>query len=56
MVYVECKQPASEVAEILAASGIDVFDISPTHIRIVIHLHITDEDIPRLLEVCASEF
>ena len=56
MVYVECKQPASEVAEILAASGIDVFDISPTHIRIVIHLHITDEDVQRLLEVCASEF
>ena len=56
MVYVECKQPASEVAEILASSGIDVFDISPTHVRIVIHLHITDEDVQRLLEVCASQF
>ena len=56
MVYVECKQPASEVAEILESSGIDVFDISPTHVRIVIHLHITDEDVQRLLEVCASQF
>ena len=56
MVYVECKRPAAEVAATLAASGIDVFDISPTHVRIVIHLHITDDDVQRLIDVCTSEF
>jgi len=35
---------------------VDVFDIAPTKIRIVVHLHITDEDVDRFLEVMRSAF
>jgi threonine aldolase len=36
---------ASQVAEHMGKQGIDMFDISPTHCRLVTHLHITDEDV-----------
>ena len=36
---------ASKVAEHMGKHGIDMFDISPTHCRLVTHLHITDEDV-----------
>ena len=56
MVYVTCERPAGEVATILASHGVDVFDISPTQIRLVVHLHITDEDVERVLSVMESAF
>lgn len=45
---------ASEISQKMAQSGIDMFDISPTHCRIVTHLHITDEDVERVVEVLSS--
>lgn len=56
MVYVTCERPAAEVAAVLAEHGVDVFDISPTQIRVVIHLHITDEDLERFLSVMQTAF
>lgn len=56
MVYVKCLQPADKVALELQNNGVDVFDISPTHIRIVVHLHITDEDIERFIDLCNRIF
>lgn len=56
MVYVTCERPAAEVAAVLAEHGVDVFDISPTQIRVVIHLHITDEDVERFLSVMQTAF
>ena len=40
---------ASEVAEHMGKHGIDMFDISPTHCRLVTHLHITDEDVENVV-------
>lgn len=56
MVYVQCLQPADEVALELQHNGVDVFDVSPTHIRIVVHLHITDEDVERFIDLCKRIF
>ena len=56
MVYVTCERPAAEVAAVLAEHGVDVFDISPTQIRVVIHLHITDEDVERFFSVMQTAF
>ena len=38
----------------MAKAGIDMFDISPTHCRIVTHLHITDEDVKNVIEALSS--
>ena len=56
MVYVKCTSAASEVASELQKNGVDVFDISPTHIRVVTHLHITDEDIEAFIILCKRLF
>lgn len=56
MVYVTCDRPAAEVASTLAEHGVDVFDISPTQIRVVVHLHITDEDVKRFLTIMETAF
>ena len=56
MVYAQCARPADEVALELQHNGVDVFDISPTHIRIVVHLHITDEDVERFIDLCKRIF
>ena len=40
---------ASQVAEHMGKQGIDMFDISPTHCRLVTHLHITDEDVENVV-------
>jgi threonine aldolase len=40
---------ASQVAEHMGKHGIDMFDISPTHCRLVTHLHITDEDVENVV-------
>ncbi|MGY8670070.1 MAG: threonine aldolase family protein [Candidatus Poseidoniales archaeon] len=49
MVYVECKMPASELVASLAELGIDLFDTGANTVRIVTHLHITDEDVQRII-------
>jgi len=45
MVYVSTESPATEVASWLGSAGIDVLDLGSNLLRLVIHLHITDEDI-----------
>ena len=54
MVYFQSEVPAIQVMEQLRASGIDVMDIQPHACRIVVHLHITDEDIQRILDTFAA--
>tara|TARA_Y100000766_G_C18915446_1_gene610988 strand:+ start:4161 stop:5207 length:1047 start_codon:yes stop_codon:yes gene_type:complete len=55
MVYFSAnKYTASEVSQKMASSGIDMFDISPTHCRIVTHLHITDEDVHNVIEALSE--
>ena len=50
MVYFQSEIPATQVMEKLQTTGIDVMDIQPHACRIVVHLHITDEDIQRIIE------
>ena len=45
MVYAETTESAADVVAKFAAQGIDMFDLADNRIRIVVHLHITDEDI-----------
>ena len=45
MVYAETTESAAEVVAKFAAQGIDMFDLADNRIRIVVHLHITDEDV-----------
>lgn len=45
MVYAETTESAADVVAKFSEHGIDMFDLSENRIRIVIHLHITDEDI-----------
>ena len=40
--------------EKLQKLGIDVMDIQPHACRIVVHLHITDEDIQRIIEAFST--
>lgn len=54
MVYVDCRSPAAEVLAVLAEHGIDALDTGEHRFRIVCHLHITDEDVERLLTVCRA--
>ena len=55
MVYFSAsKYSANEVSQRMAEAGIDMFDISPTHCRIVTHLHITDEDVNKVIEVLSN--
>jgi len=55
MVYFSANDfSASEVSQHMAQSGIDMFDISPTHCRIVTHLHITDEDVENVINALSS--
>jgi 4-aminobutyrate aminotransferase-like enzyme len=35
----------------LANNGIDVLDVGPTAVRAVVHLHVTDEDIDKVIKV-----
>ena len=54
MVYFQSEVPATQVMEELQRSGIDVMDIQPHACRIVVHLHITDEDINRIVDTFES--
>ena len=56
MVYVDCRSPAKDIVANLAAHGIDVLDTGEHRVRFVVHLHITDEDVTRLLSVCSSQW
>ena len=50
MVYVKCiTQDSTELVENLSQLGIDVISIDDTSIRLVTHLHITNEDIERTI-------
>jgi threonine aldolase len=51
IIYVRTKVQASEVVESAAGQGIDFLALGPNLIRLVAHLHITDEDIGRTMEV-----
>ena len=55
MVYFSSNQySASEVSQRMAVAGIDMFDISPTHCRIVTHLHVTDEDVENVIQALSA--
>ena len=55
MVYVNTEVPATEVVASLAELGIDLFDIALNTVRIVVHLHITDEDVERIITAFAAQ-
>jgi threonine aldolase len=55
MVYVNTEAPATEVVASLAELGIDLFDIALNTVRIVVHLHITDEDVERIIAAFAAQ-
>ena len=55
MVYFSANDySASEVSQKMAQAGIDMFDISPTHCRIVTHLHITDQDVQNVIDALSA--
>ena len=55
LVYVNCKIPAADVVESLAEHGIDMFDLPYNRVRVAIHLHITDEDVARIITAFAAQ-
>ena len=55
LVYVNCKIPAADVVESLAEHGIDMFDLPYNRVRVAIHLHITDEDVERIIAAFAAQ-
>ena len=56
MVYITLTegQNATEVVAHLAENGVDLFDISPTSLRAVFHLHVTDEDVDKAISAFAT--
>lgn len=56
MVYVTCRSSSAAVVSTLRQHGVDVLDTGPNRIRFVVHLHITDEDVERLLTICSQEW
>ena len=56
MVYANTNRPAAEVVEQYAANGVDMFDLSGNRIRVVVHLHITDEDVERFTDISQRLF
>ena len=55
LVYVNCNIPAAEVVASLAEHGIDMFDLPYNRVRVAIHLHITDEDVERIIAAFAAQ-
>ena len=49
MVYFDSTQPASQIMDLLSERSIDVLDIGPNSCRIVVHLHVTDEDVEQVI-------
>ena len=54
MVYITTDKLASDVIESIASKGIDALDLGPNMIRLVTHLHITDEDIQRTIDAFSA--
>ncbi len=56
MVYVTLTagQDANQAVQGLAEQGVDLFDISPTSLRAVFHLHVTDEDVDAAINAFAQ--
>jgi threonine aldolase len=56
MVYVTLTagQDATQAVQGLAEQGVDLFDISPTSLRAVFHLHVTDEDVDAAINAFAQ--
>ncbi len=50
LVYVNYAGSAKELVEKLGVRGIDMFDLPYNRVRIAIHLHITDEDVERIIQ------
>ena len=55
LVYVNCNMPANELVTSLAEHGIDLFDLPYNRVRVAIHLHITDEDVERIIAAFAAQ-
>ena len=51
MVYIESEQGAKEALRQLAEHGVDVLEVGPTAVRAVVHLHITEQDIDKTIQV-----
>jgi threonine aldolase len=54
MVYFDSTKSASSIMDALAANGIDVLDIGPNSCRIVVHLHVTDDDVNKVIETFST--
>ena len=56
MVYVDLidGRDAEDMVSRLAEKGVDLLDISPTSLRAVFHLHVTDEDVDSAIEAFSS--
>ncbi len=50
LVYVNYTGSAKKLVEKLRIKGIDMFDLPHNRVRIAIHLHITDEDVERIIQ------
>ena len=50
MVYIDSDMGAKKLMAELANNGIDVLDVGPTAVRAVVHLHVTDEDIDKVIK------
>ena len=50
MVYIDSDMGAKKLMSELAKYGIDVLDVGPTAVRAVIHLHVTDDDIQKVIQ------
>lgn len=51
IIYAHSQVPASQVVDQVGGKGVDVLALGPNLIRLVTHLHITDQDISRTLKV-----
>ena len=50
MVYINSDMGAKKLMSELAKYGIDVLDVGPTAVRAVIHLHVTDDDVQKVIQ------
>ena len=53
MVYVKCNLSTQDVVDSLSSQGVDVLSVSQDSIRLVTHLHITDDDVDRTVKAFA---
>jgi threonine aldolase len=54
MIYLRTESPASGFVEKAAALGIDFLALGPDLLRLVTHLHITDEDVENTINAFKS--